>query len=238
MDKSQLKEMFDFVKNKNLYKADEPGKSLGKIVGYHMNDEIIPTLILDTEGEIAVSKIVEEKRYVIGEDSGDIQKNRSSQPVRENKGKQAPNVGESFIDDEEDSFTDTEPTRRIKITPLDTSIVVDDNGIPMLLPEIPNDVVQESKLTYNQRPLHKPAQTVQVVNVSPIVSLLEKAKSKPIIIKFELEINAYAESLIDVLLPNFEGAEKDIVDYIISKIEDTTIKNKIEEQLRIHYKFA
>ena len=225
MDELQLKEMFEFVKGNPLFKTGE-AKSLGKIAGYFM-DGGVPMLTLDSDVEVAVSKITEEKKYVIGEGGG----SGGRKPQQQS---QQPNNQQRHDDDDDDD--DINPAAKAKLAPVDNTIKMDEHGIPILQKD--PDFAHLDKKANVDRPLHGPAATKNVLKGSPIVALLEKAKPKSISISIELDIDAYDETLIGVLLTNFETAHKDIIDHIISKITDEKLKGEIARKLREFYKFT
>ena len=238
MTELQLKEMYGFVKGNSICSATEPTRSLGHIAGYFMSGSTAK-FILDNEREIDVSKITDEKKYVIMDDAAINQPERR---ISEDKGREPKlsNDNDDAGDDDADAFSDEIPKNKVKITPIDNSILLDEFGLPKLLPAgtgenepIINNIPQQQRQIHNRQntnPLPQPAKT------SPLISLLDKAKASKVKITLDLEVDAYDVDLVKILIGSFDDAKKEIVDYIISKIPADYIQEKLSDEIGDVYK--
>jgi hypothetical protein len=78
-------------------------------------------------------------------------------------------------------------------------------------------------------------ETKPPVNDSPIFKLLEKQKKNMVDVSIQLKINLPSKDLYNVLLESFEGAEDEVIDYIINGIEIDDIKKSLSESIKKSY---
>lgn len=72
-------------------------------------------------------------------------------------------------------------------------------------------------------------------NDSPIFKLLEKQKKNMVKVSIELKINLPSRDLYNVLIESFEGAEDEVIEYIINGIEIEDIKKSLSESIKKSY---
>jgi hypothetical protein len=70
---------------------------------------------------------------------------------------------------------------------------------------------------------------------SPLFKLLEKRKKNMVDVSIKLKINLPSKDLYNVLIESFEGAEDEVIDYIISEIEIDEIKRSLSESIKKNY---
>ncbi len=235
MDNNSLDEMFSYVKGKGVARKGS-ADSLGTIISRYM-DGGIPTLVLDNETELD-ARSISSGNFVVLESGGQGRQSQAGTP--QNGGRQQQH------DDDDDGMTDesvigseSSVKRSVKATNLvDLGGPMTADGIPILQPEyVSEDTITPH--TNKSQSQQKQIQTTQnsMLNQSPTILLLGKAKTKKIPIDLKLEIEAFDEPLISVLVENYgDDAKKDIADYIISKIDDQMLKDAITNQLRLVYK--
>jgi hypothetical protein len=78
-------------------------------------------------------------------------------------------------------------------------------------------------------------ETKAPVNDSPIFKLLEKQKKNMVDVSIQLKINLPSKDLYNVLIESFEGAEDEVIDYIINGIEVDDIKKSLSESIKKSY---
>lgn len=75
----------------------------------------------------------------------------------------------------------------------------------------------------------------QEENISPVFGLLDKQKKNIVSINIEHEINIPKKELYDILVASFDGAENDIINYIMKNIDIDKIKESIAKALKNIY---
>jgi hypothetical protein len=79
------------------------------------------------------------------------------------------------------------------------------------------------------------AESTQVNSDSPIFKLLEKQKKNMIDVNIKLKINLPSKDLYNVLIESFEGAEDEVIEYIINGIQIEEIKKSLSESIKKNY---
>lgn len=155
-----------------------------------------------------------------------------------------------------DNAGDTERYSRIAETP-DAKFVVFQSGNRMnisLLDEFMTTFPKTSPVinlnsTAAQeisRPVQSPVVQTSVQSISysespsansdsPIFKLLEKQKKNMVDVNIKLKINLPSKDLYNVLIESFEGAESEVIDYIINGIEIDEIKKSLSESIKKNY---
>lgn len=78
-------------------------------------------------------------------------------------------------------------------------------------------------------------ETKSQVETSPIFKLLEKQKKNMVDVSIQLKINLPSKDLYNVLIESFDGAEEEVIDYIINGIEIDDIKKSLSESIKKSY---
>lgn len=99
---------------------------------------------------------------------------------------------------------------------------------PKVVPS--NQTVQTSvqSISYNE------SQSSQL-SESPIFKLLEKQKKNMVDVSIKLKINLPSKDLYNVLIESFEGAEDEVIEYIINGIEIDDIKKSLSDSIKKNY---
>jgi hypothetical protein len=124
-----------------------------------------------------------------------------------------------------------------------------------MFPKAPSDVIFESaqnqapQLTQplpipNQQNKSRVETSVQSISYadqnninsdSPIYKLLAKQKKNLVDVNIKLKINLPSRDLYNVLIDSFEGAEDDVIDFIINGIEIDDIKKSLADSIKKNY---
>jgi hypothetical protein len=78
--------------------------------------------------------------------------------------------------------------------------------------------------------------SVNVIHESPIRSLLQKQKPNWIDVSFKLKLNLPSKNLYDVLNGSFEGADEEIINFVVDDMDLDIIKEALRKNIREIYK--
>lgn len=248
MDQGQLNEMFNYVKGKSITRKGT-SESLGKVVGQYMDGDI-PTLVLDTERELDANSVSAGNFVVVESAGGGGQKPGGQQPNHRQQ-RQSDDDDDDVVTDETQIGSEESVTRGAKVTAMVNLGQSTPDGIPIMQPDpefiehasekqlknIQGPVQQNANRTNNHQPQQSQPIHTPINNQSPTIVLLSKAKTKKLTVDLKLEIEAYDESLISVLVENYGSeAKEEIINFIVSKIDNKTLKDAMAAQLKAAYK--
>lgn len=76
---------------------------------------------------------------------------------------------------------------------------------------------------------------VAVVQQSPVRALLDKQKANPTEVQISLSLNIPTAQLYGVIRESFDGAEEDIINYIVESIDINLVREAVKKTLTEHY---
>ena len=112
------------------------------------------------------------------------------------------------------------------------------NPVPQVAPQIPVQPQQKKSTTTSVESISYGESQVKNNTTdenSPIYKLLSKQKKNMVDVSIKLKMNLPSKELYTVLIDSFEGAESEVINYIIDGIEIDEIKKSLAESIKKNY---